>query len=60
MAAVNQALTATQESELVDIARKVVSAGKGVLAADEINATMAVRFGGIGVENTEENRRVYR
>lgn len=53
-------LTAEQETELVDIAAKILSPGHGVLAADEINATMENRLGGIGVENTEEKRRVYR
>ena len=53
-------LTDEQEMQLAAIANKIVTPGKGVLAADEINATMDKRFGGIGVENTAENRRVYR
>ncbi|XP_067934040.1 fructose-bisphosphate aldolase-like [Watersipora subatra] len=60
MAASNKSLTNEQEKELADIANKIVAEGKGVLAADEINATMDKRFGNIGVENTAENRRIYR
>lgn len=38
----------------------MVTPGKGILAADESTGTIAKRFDGIGVENTEENRRDYR
>jgi len=34
--------------------------GKGILAADESNATATKRLEGVGVESTEENRRRYR
>lgn len=34
--------------------------GKGILAADESNRTIAKRFDQIGVESTEETRRAYR
>ena len=34
--------------------------GKGILAMDESNATCGSRLEGVGVENTEENRRRYR
>ena len=34
--------------------------GKGILAADESNSTIAKRFAAIGVDNTEQNRRDYR
>ncbi len=34
--------------------------GKGILAADESNATIGTRFAAIGVDNNEENRRNYR
>merc|ERR1712205_272170 len=34
--------------------------GKGILAMDESNATCGTRLEGVGVENTEENRRRYR
>ena len=38
----------------------MVQKGKGILAADESLPTMVKRFKPIGVECTEENRRVYR
>ena len=47
-------------SGLSDIARYIVSDGKGILAADESNPTCTKRFDSIGVESTEENRRNYR
>jgi fructose-bisphosphate aldolase, class I len=34
--------------------------GKGILAADESNATIGKRFDSIHIENTEQNRRDYR
>jgi fructose-bisphosphate aldolase class I len=46
--------------ELAENARKIVAAGKGILAADESTGTIGKRFEGIKVENTEENRRKYR
>ncbi len=42
------------------IARAMVAPGKGILAADESHPTIKKRFDPIGVENTEQNRRVYR
>jgi fructose-bisphosphate aldolase class I len=42
------------------IAVKMVTPGKGILAADESSGTIKKRFDAIGVENTEENRRDYR
>ncbi|KAL4224380.1 hypothetical protein ACF0H5_017833 [Mactra antiquata] len=53
-------LTPEQEEELRNIANAIVAPGKGILAADESTGTIAKRFAGIGVENTEENRRRYR
>ncbi len=47
-----QALNAT--------ARELVAPAKGILAADESNATMSRRLESIGVESTEEKRRDYR
>lgn len=47
-------------NELRTIAKSIVSPGKGILAADESNATIGKRFADIGIENTEENRRKYR
>ncbi|CAG0920697.1 unnamed protein product [Notodromas monacha] len=48
------------QAELKQIAEAIVAPGKGILAADESTATCGKRFSGIGVENTEENRRLYR
>jgi fructose-bisphosphate aldolase class I len=42
------------------IAVKMVTPGKGILAADESSGTIKKRFDAIRVENTEENRRDYR
>lgn len=55
-----QYLTEEQENELASIAKQIVQPGKGILAADESTGTIAKRFSGIDVENTEENRRQYR
>src|SRR5215813_11941237 len=46
--------------DLHAIAKQMVSGGKGILAADESNATIGKRFGALGIESTEENRRSYR
>ncbi|WP_407809533.1 class I fructose-bisphosphate aldolase, partial [Staphylococcus aureus] len=48
------------QDELKKIAEAIVAPGKGILAADESTATMGKRLQGIGVDNTEENRRQYR
>ena len=45
---------------LNEIAEKMVTPGKGILAADESTGTIQKRFDAIGVENTETNRRDYR
>ena len=45
---------------LGSIARTLVSSGRGILAADESHPTIEKRFSSLGIENTEENRRVYR
>jgi fructose-bisphosphate aldolase, class I len=43
-----------------EIAARMVTQGKGILAADESIATMSKRLEGAGVEPTAENRRAYR
>lgn len=43
-----------------EIAKKLVAPGKGILAADESSGTIAKRFEKAGIEDTEENRRLYR
>jgi len=53
-------LTPELKKELKRIAEAIVAPGKGILAADESTGTMGKRLAGIGVENTEENRRHYR
>ena len=45
---------------LEEIAKKICSRGKGILAADESTGTIAKRFKGINVENTEQNRIKFR
>jgi len=46
--------------QLAETAQAMVAAGKGIIAIDESTNTIAKRFQGVGVENTEENRRAYR
>ena len=53
-------LTPELKAELKSIAEAIVVPGKGILAADQSTGTMGKRLAGIGVENTEENRRRYR
>lgn len=53
-------LTKEQEDELRAIAKKIMTPGKGILAADESSGTIGKRFDSIGLENTEINRRKYR
>ena len=55
-----QYLTQEREEELRSIANSIVAHGKGILAADESVGSMGKRLEGIGMENTEENRRQYR
>src|SRR5258708_6741590 len=38
----------------------LVADGKGILAADESEGTIAKRLGAVGVESTDESRRAYR
>lgn len=47
-------------TELMHTARAMVAKGKGILAADESNATIKKRFESIKVETSEEHRRSYR
>lgn len=48
------------EDELQTTVRQMVQPGKGILAADESQPTIAKRFKAISVESTAENRRAYR
>jgi fructose-bisphosphate aldolase, class I len=45
---------------IIEIAQFIATAGKGILAADESNATIEKRFKTINIESTEENRKNYR
>ncbi|XP_029302123.1 fructose-bisphosphate aldolase C-B isoform X1 [Cottoperca gobio] len=53
-------LSEAQKRELHETALRIVSPGKGILAADESVGSLAKRLAQVGVENTEENRRQYR
>ncbi|MDZ4738643.1 MAG: class I fructose-bisphosphate aldolase [Alphaproteobacteria bacterium] len=47
-------------TDLEKIAQKLVTPGKGILAADESSGTIKKRFDAIGAESTETSRRDYR
>lgn len=47
-------------TELESTIKDMVQRGRGVLAADESNPTIAQRFKAIDVESTEESRRAWR
>jgi fructose-bisphosphate aldolase, class I len=47
-------------SELNKIALKILSNGKGILAADESNGTMTKRLDAVNVQSTPENRLLFR
>ncbi|MEO9167008.1 MAG: class I fructose-bisphosphate aldolase, partial [Aestuariivirga sp.] len=48
------------ELNLIDTARRLVGAGKGLLAMDESNGTCNRRFADAGIPQTVEARRAYR
>ena len=47
-------------SELNKIALKIISNGKGILAADESNGTMTKRLEAVNIKSTQENRLSFR
>ena len=47
-------------SELNKIALKILSNGKGILAADESNGTMTKRLESVNIKSTPENRLLFR
>ncbi len=47
-------------SELNNIALKILSNGKGILAADESTGTMTKRLSAVNIESTPENRLLFR
>ncbi len=48
------------EDQLKSTAKGMVASGKGLLAADESNATATKRLEAVGIDSTEENRRAWR
>jgi fructose-bisphosphate aldolase class I len=48
------------KEQLIQTAQAMVAPGKGILAIDESSPTNKKRFDALGVEVTEENRRLYR
>ncbi|XP_072320488.1 fructose-bisphosphate aldolase C-A [Eucyclogobius newberryi] len=53
-------LSEALKKELHETALRIVSPGKGILAADESVGSMGKRLAQVGVENSEENRRQFR
>ncbi len=53
-------MVAANSADLRETAIAMVSAGKGILAADESTSTIARRFADIGVESTPATRQGYR
>src|SRR6266567_1292656 len=51
---------AMKTENLEAVAKKLVTPGKGILAADESSGTIEKRLKSINVPSTEENRRAYR
>ena len=47
-------------SELNKIALKIISDGKGILAADESNGTMTKRLDTVNIPSTPKNRLIFR
>ena len=47
-------------SELNNIAKKILSGGKGILAADESTNTMTKRLESVKISSTPENRLLFR
>jgi fructose-bisphosphate aldolase class I len=52
--------TQMSPQRLIDTARALVAADKGLLAMDESNPTCNQRFAKLGIPETEEARRAYR
>ncbi|CAJ1349501.1 unnamed protein product [Effrenium voratum] len=53
-------LSPERKRQLEAICEKIATTGKGITATDEGPGTIGDRFAKVGVENTEEHRRVYR
>ena len=48
------------KQELAETAKKILTPGKGILAADESTGTIGKKFTPLNIENIEENRQKYR
>jgi fructose-bisphosphate aldolase class I len=46
--------------QLAEVAKAMVAPGKGIIAIDESTNTIKKRFDAVGIENSEEHRRLYR
>ncbi|KAM9034327.1 fructose-bisphosphate aldolase A-like [Sarcophilus harrisii] len=55
-----QSLTPNQKKELCEIVKRMIAPGKGIMVLDESLCTMNKRLASLGVENSEDNRRLYR
>lgn len=53
-------LSVAEKARLEEICGRIATPGKGITACDEGPGTIGSRFEAVGVENTEEHRRVYR
>jgi fructose-bisphosphate aldolase class I len=53
-------LSESAKSELNQVAKKLVSPGKGILAADESTGSIKKRFDSINLDSTPESHRLYR
>eukprot|EP00931_Biecheleriopsis_adriatica_P086330 TRINITY_DN61024_c0_g1_i1.p1 TRINITY_DN61024_c0_g1~~TRINITY_DN61024_c0_g1_i1.p1 ORF type:complete len:456 (+),score=103.46 TRINITY_DN61024_c0_g1_i1:52-1419(+) len=53
-------LSAERKAELEAVCKAIATPGKGITATDEGPGTIGIRFEKVGVENTEEHRRIYR
>ena len=47
-------------SEIENIAKQMITKGKGILAADESTGTMTKRLSSVNVKSTSENRLKFR
>ena len=53
-------LPSSVQDELTNVAKQIVTAGKGILAVDEFNDGAGELLAAVGQENTAENRRKFR
>ena len=53
-------LSSQRKMDLERVAEAIATSGKGITACDEGPGTVGDRFSKVGIDNTEENRRLYR